>query len=107
MNNPEDIVQMALSAYDKSWNSSSATIGQYRDDFELELRRLLMQAEPQVQLKLKPAGPLKRDGVESVTIRAEPTHTYIINPPNLMGSWNTTTGTRQCPPAIKPEILHG
>lgn len=103
MNNPEDIVQIALSAYDKSWDSSSATIGQYRDDFELELRRLLMQIEPQVQLK--PTGPLKRDG--------EVVHTYTVNPPNLMGTWTTggtQTHTRNCPPTItttNKEILHG
>jgi hypothetical protein len=102
MNNLEDIVQIALSAYDKSANAP----GRCRDDFELELRRLLMQTESQGQLK----QVVKRDGVESVTIRAEPTHTYIINPPNLMGTWTTggtQAHTRQCPPAIKPEILHG
>jgi len=78
MNNPEDIVQIALSAYDKSADVA------YRDEFELELRRLLMQA-----------SYIKKE------------HTYTITPSNLMGTWNTTTGTRQCPPIIKTEILHG
>ena len=106
MNNPEDIVQIALSAYDKSWNSSSATIGQYRDDFELELRRLLMQTEPQTQLK--PVGPVKRDGKASLTIRASPAHTYTVNPPNLMGSWTTQTHAMGVQSNItNKEILHG
>ena len=86
MNNPEDIVQIALSAYDKSWDSSSATIGQYRDDFELELRRLLMQTS---------------------SVKKE--HTYTINPPNLMGTW-TTTQTRAMgvqSNITNKEILHG
>jgi hypothetical protein len=104
MNNLEDIVQMALSAYDKSLDCITHDVAN-RDDFELELRRLLMQRESQVQLK--PTGPLKRGGYPSVTIRTSPAHTYTINPPNLMGTWNTTTGTRQCPPIIKTEISHG
>ena len=111
MNNPEDIVQIALSAYDKSWDDkySWPGVAQHRDDFELELRRLLMQ--PEFQLKTT------KDTQEatSVTIRASPSYTYTTNPPNLMGVLNTTDGrqcqwaltNRQCPPPIKPEILHG
>ena len=101
MNNPEDIVQIALSAYDTSRREWAAS--RSRDDFELELRRLLMQTESQVQLK--PTGPLKRDG--------EVVHTYTVNPPNLMGTWTTggtQTHTRNCPPTItttNKEILHG
>ena len=104
MNNPEDIVQIALSAYDKSVHAA------YRNDFELELRRQIMQAEPQVQLK--PVGPLKRDGEPSATIRTAPSHTYTVNPPNLMGTW--TTGGIQTSGMSTPsvtitnkEILHG
>jgi hypothetical protein len=106
MNNLENIVQIALSAYDIAWRDERPPVG--RDDFELELRRLLMQAEPQVQLK--PVGPLKRDGKASVTIRASPMHTYTVNPPNLMGTWTTggvQTSAMGIPPASKPEILHG
>jgi hypothetical protein len=104
MNNLEDIVQIALSAYDIAWRDERPPVG--RDDFELELRRLLMQAEPQVQLK--PVGPLKRDGVASVTIRASPTHTYTVNPPNLMGSWTTQTHAMGVQSnTINKEILHG
>ena len=104
MNNPEDIVQIALSAYDKSWDG--APIITARDDFELELRRLLMQTESQVQLK--PTGPLKRGGEPSVTIRTSPAHTYTINPPNLMGTW-TTGGIQTRAMGVPPnkEILHG
>jgi hypothetical protein len=108
MNNPEDIVQLVLSAYDKSWDDkySWPGVAQHRDDFELELRRLLMQAEPQVQLK--PVGPLKRDGEASVTIRASPAHTYTVNPPNLMGSWTTQTHAMGVQSnIINKEILHG
>jgi hypothetical protein len=105
MNNPEDIVQMALSAYDKSRREWAAS--RSREDFELELRRLLMQAEPQVQLK--PVGPLKRGGEASVTIRASPMHTYTINPPNLMGTWTTTQTDAMGVQSniINKEILHG
>jgi hypothetical protein len=109
MNNPEDIVQIALSAYDKSRREWAAS--RSREDFELELRRLLMQTESQVQLK--PVGPLKRDGEPSATIRAAPSHTYTVNPPNLMGTWTTggtQTHTRNCPPTItgpNKEILNG
>jgi hypothetical protein len=69
MNNPEDIVQMALSAYDKSWIGIPAVnmVAGRRDDFELELRRLLMQTS---------------------SVKKE--HTYTVNPPNLMGTWTTT-----------------
>ena len=84
MNNPEDIVQIALSAYDKSWDDTPITAD--RDDFELELRRLLMQT-PSVKKE----------------------HTYTINPPNLMGTW-TTTQTRAMGTQsniINKEILHG
>ena len=84
MNNPEDIVQIALSAYDKSWDDTPITAD--RDDFELELRRLLMQTS-------------------SVTKE----HTYTINPPNLMGTW-TTTQTRAMgvqSNITNKEILHG
>ena len=99
MNNPEDIVQIALSAYDTSRREWAAS--RSRDDFELELRRLLMQTESQVQLK--PAGPLKRDG--------EAVHTYTVNPPNLMGTWTTTQARNMgIPPTIttnNKEILHG
>jgi hypothetical protein len=108
MNNPEDIVQLALSAYDKSWDDkySWPGVAQHRDEFELELRRLLMQVESQVQLK--PVGPLKRDGEASVTIRASPTHTYTVNPPNLMGSWTTQTHAMGVQSNItNKEILHG
>jgi hypothetical protein len=89
MNNPEDIVQIALSAYDKSWIGipSVNMVAGRRDDFELELRRLLMQTS---------------------SVKKE--HAYTITPPNLMGTW-TTGGTQTSamgiPPAIKPEILHG
>jgi hypothetical protein len=118
MNNPEDIVQIALSAYDKSWDDkySWPGVAQHRDEFELELRRLLMQAEPQAQLQqaepqaqLKPVGPLKRDGEASVTIRASPMHTYTINPPNLMGTWTTTQTDAMGVQSniINKEILHG
>jgi hypothetical protein len=104
MNNLEDIVQIALSAYDTAWRDERPPVG--RDDFELELRRLLMQAEPPVQLK--PVGPLKRDGEASVTIRASPTHTYTVNPPNLMGSWTTQTHAMGVQSnTINKEILHG
>ena len=82
MNNLENIVQIALSAYDIAWCDERPPTA--RDDFELELRRLLMQA-----------SYIKKE------------HTYTITPSNLMGTWNTTTGTRQCPPIIKTEILHG
>jgi hypothetical protein len=109
MNNTEDIVQIALSAYDKSWDDkySWPGVAQHRDEFELELRRLLMQAEPQAQLK--PVGPLKRDGEASVTIRASPMHTYTINPPNLMGTWTTTQTDAMGVQSniINKEILHG
>jgi hypothetical protein len=109
MNNPEDIVQLVLSAYDKSWDDkySWPGVAQHRDDFELELRRLLMQAEPQVQLK--PVGPLKRGGEASVTIRTSPAHTYTINPPNLMGTWTTTQTDAMGVQSniINKEILHG
>ena len=84
MNNPEDIVQIALSAYDKSWDD--APIITARDDFELELRRLLMQTS---------------------SVKKE--HTYTINPPNLMGTW-TTTQTRAMgvqSNITNKEILHG
>ena len=111
MNNPEDIVQIALSAYDKSWDDkySWSGVARIRDDFELELRRLLMQIEPPVQLK--PVGPLKRGGEPSVTIRTSPAHTYTINPPNLMGTW-TTGGTQTSAMGVQSnitnkEILHG
>jgi hypothetical protein len=104
MNNLEDIVQIVLSAYDKSFVDE-----RNRSHFELELRRLLMQ--PEFQLKTT------KDTQEatSVTIRASPSYTHTTNPPNLMGALNTTDGrqcqwaltNRQCPPPIKPEILHG
>ena len=97
MNNLEDIVQIALSAYDTSRREWAAS--RSRDDFELELRRLLMQTESQVQLK--PVEPLKRDG--------EAVHTYTVNPPNLTGTW-TTTQTRAMgvqSNIINKEILHG
>ena len=84
MNNPEDIVQIALSAYDKSWDAAPITTA--RDDFELELRRLLMQTS---------------------SVKKE--HTYTINPPNLMGTW-TTTQTRAMgvqSNITNKEILHG
>lgn len=105
MNNPEDIVQIALSAYDKSLDCITHDVAN-RDDFELELRRLLMQTESQVQLK--PTGPLKRGGEPSVTIRTSPAHTYTINPPNLMGTW-TTGGIQTRAMGVPPnkEILHG
>jgi hypothetical protein len=105
MNNLEDIVQIALAAHDKSWDGISARniVARSRDDFELELRRLLMQTE------LKPTGPLKRDGETSATIRASPSHTYTINPPNLMGTWTTTQARAMgIPPTVtNKEILHG
>ena len=86
MNNPEDIVQIALSAYDKSWDDAPITTA--RDDFELELRRLLMQTS---------------------SVKKE--HTYTINPPNLMGTW-TTGGTQTSAMGVQSnitnkEILHG
>lgn len=84
MNNPEDIVQIALSAYDTSRREWAAS--RSRDDFELELRRLLMQA---------------------FSVKKE--HTYTINPPNLTGTW-TTTQTRAMgvqSNIINKEILHG
>jgi hypothetical protein len=108
MNNPEDIVQIALSAYDMAWDGITArnVVERTRDDFELELRRLLMQTEPQTQLK--PVGPVKRDGKASLTIRASPAHTYTVNPPNLMGSWTTQTHAMGVQSNItNKEILHG
>ena len=90
MNNPEDIVQIALSAYDKSWIGipSVNMVAGRRDDFELELRRLLMQTS---------------------SVKKE--HAYTITPPNLMGTW-TTGGTQTSATGIPPtvtnkEILHG
>ena len=105
MNNPEDIVQIALSAYDTSRREWAAS--RSRDDFELELRRLLMQTESQVQLK--PVGPLKRGGEPSVTTRTSPAHTYTVNPPNLMGTWTTTQTDAMGVQSniINKEILHG
>jgi hypothetical protein len=102
MNNLEDIVQIALAAHDKSFVTTA-----YRNDFELELRRLLMQMEPPVQLK--PVGPLKRDGEASGTIHASPAHFYTINPPNLMGTWTTTQTDAMGVQSniINKEILHG
>ena len=86
MNNLEDIVQIALSAYDKSRREWAAS--RSRDDFELELRRLLMQIS---------------------SVKKE--HTYTINPPNLMGTWTTggiQTSAMGVPPTItNKEILHG
>jgi hypothetical protein len=103
MNNPEDIVQIALSAYDKSRREWAAS--RSREDFELELRRLLMQTESQLQLKS--AGPLKRGGEASVA----PAHTYTVTPPNLMGTWTTggiqTSATGIPPTVTNKEILHG
>jgi hypothetical protein len=90
MNNPEDIVQIALSAYDKSWDDkySWSGVARIRDDFELELRRQIMQIS---------------------SVKKE--HTYTVTPPNLMGTW-TTGGTQTSATGIPPtvtnkEILHG
>jgi hypothetical protein len=81
MNNLEDIVQIALSAYDKSYIDE-----RNRSHFELELRRLLMQTS---------------------SVKKE--HTYTVNPPNLMGTWTTTQArTMGIPPTVtNKEILHG
>lgn len=104
MNNLEDIVQMAIASVKEVYTSHESSI--LLQEFELKLRRQIMQAESRVQLK--PVGPLKRDGEASVTIRASPAHTYTINPPNLMGTWAPGgTSGRDWSDAIKPEILHG
>ena len=90
MNNPEDIVQIALSAYDKSWDDkySWSGVARIRDDFELELRRQIMQIS---------------------SVKKE--HTYTVNPPNLMGTWTTggiqTRAMGVPPTVINKEILHG
>lgn len=103
MNNLEDIVQIALAAYDKLMKFRGDHNAGFSDDFELELRRLLMQTE------LKPTGPLKRDGETSGTIHTSPSHTYTVNPPNLMGTWTTTQARAMgIPPTVtNKEILHG
>jgi hypothetical protein len=105
MNNLEDIIQMAIASVKEVYTSHESSI--LLQEFELKLRRQIMQAESQVQLK--PTGPLKRDGEASVTIRASPTHTYTINPPNLMGTWTTTQTDAMGVQSniINKEILHG
>lgn len=93
MNNLEEFVQIALSAYDKAYDGFAAVnvVERCRNAFELELRRSLMQRESQLQLKSA--------------------HTYTINPPNLMGTWTTggiQTRAMDIPPTVtNKEILHG
>jgi hypothetical protein len=82
MNNLEDIVQMAIAVAKEVYRSHDTSA--LLEEFELKLRRQMMQ-----------------------TSYGKKETTYTITPSTLMGTWNTTTGTRQCPPVIKPEILHG
>lgn len=78
MNNLEDIVQIALSAYDKTYIDE-----RNRSHFELELRRLVMQ---------------------SSSVKKE--HTYTITPPNLTGTWVTKLAQAQANITNK-ELLNG
>jgi hypothetical protein len=102
MNNLEDIVQMAIASVKEVYTSHESSI--LLQEFELKLRRQIMQAE----FQLKPTKDTQE--ATSVTIRASPSYTYTINPPNLMGTWTTggiQTSAMGIPPASKPEILHG
>jgi hypothetical protein len=88
MNNPEDIVQMAVASVKEVYTSHESSI--LLQEFELKLRRQIMQAS---------------------SVKKE--HTYTINPPNLMGTWTTggvQARTMGIPPTItgpNKEILHG
>lgn len=58
---PEEIVQLALDAHKNSYGEKGVNLMQ----FELELRRLLMQKN----------------------YKSTNTYTYTVCPPNVMGTW--------------------
>lgn len=75
MINPEDIVQMALKAHHEAYGEKGGSLLQ----FELELRRALMQRE-------------------STTTNVPHTYTYTIPAGSVTGTWSTTTNK---------QVLHG